>query len=83
MTPDVEDVVARVARGNDPEVSVDPEAGEMVAWDPVIRNWTGTFGAGCPLYVTVTWIWQVLPGVYTAGLEVTDTCSWLVSALHG
>ena len=54
MTPDVEDVVPRVAAGNDPEVSVDPETGEMVTCDPVIRNWTGIFGAGRPLYVTVT-----------------------------
>ena len=75
MTPDVEDVVARVAGGNDPEVSVNPETGEMVAWDPVIRNWTGIFGTGCPLYVTVTWIWQEPPGEYTAGLAVTVTCS--------
>jgi len=59
----------------DPEVSVDPDTGEMVACDPVIRNWTGIFGTACPLYVSVTWIWQEPPGVYTAGLAVTVTCS--------
>ena len=77
ITPDEEDVVVSVAE-NDPEPSADPEAGEMVAWDPVTRNWTGTFGTTCPLYVTVVWIWQVPPGVYAAGLAVTVTSSWLV-----